>query len=88
LGPSFPKWLQNQNNYTVLDISLASISDTLPSWFSDFSPDLKILNLSNNQISGRVSDLIENTYGYRVIDLSSNNTFASSPYQCPNILSA
>ncbi|KAH0649944.1 hypothetical protein KY284_029856 [Solanum tuberosum] len=85
LGPSFPKWLQNQHNYTVLDISLASISDTLPSWFSGFPPDLKILNLSNNQISGRVSDLIENTYGYRVIDLSSNNFSGPLPLVPTNV---
>ncbi|KAH0649940.1 hypothetical protein KY284_029852 [Solanum tuberosum] len=85
LGPSFPKWLQNQNNYTVLDISLASISDTLPSWFSDFFPDLKILNLSNNQISGRVSDLIENTYGCRVMDLSSNNFSGPLPLVPTNV---
>ncbi|NP_001234427.2 receptor-like protein EIX1 precursor [Solanum lycopersicum] len=85
LGPSFPKWLQNQNNYTVLDISLASISDTLPSWFSSFPPDLKILNLSNNQISGRVSDLIENTYGYRVIDLSYNNFSGALPLVPTNV---
>ncbi|XP_055822626.1 receptor-like protein EIX1 [Solanum dulcamara] len=85
LGPSFPKWLQNQNNYTVLDISLASISDTLPSWFSGFPSDLKILNLSNNQISGRVSDLIENTYGYMVIDLSSNNFSGPLPLVPTNV---
>lgn len=85
LGPSFPKWLQNQNNYTVLDISLAGISDTLPSWFSGFPPDLKILNLSNNQISGRVSDLIENTDGYMVIDLSSNNFSGPLPIAPTNV---
>ncbi|KAL3331996.1 hypothetical protein AABB24_032558 [Solanum stoloniferum] len=85
LGPSFPKWLQNQHNYTVLDISLASISDTLPSWFSGFPPNLKILNLSNNQISGRVSDLIENTYGYSVIDLSSNNFSGPLPLVPTNV---
>ncbi|XP_060172146.1 receptor-like protein EIX1 [Lycium barbarum] len=85
LGPSFPKWLQNQNNYTVLDISLASISDTLPSWFSGLPPDLRILNLSNNQISGRVSDLIANTYDYVAIDLSSNNFSGPLPLVPTNV---
>ncbi|KAH0655011.1 hypothetical protein KY290_032617 [Solanum tuberosum] len=85
LGPSFPKWLQNQNNYTVLDISLASISDTLPSWFSGLPPDLKILNLSNNQISGRVSELIVNTDYYMVIDLSSNNFSGPFPLVPTNV---
>ncbi|CAN4112949.1 unnamed protein product [Withania somnifera] len=85
LGPSFPKWLQNQNNYTVLDISLASISDKLPSWFSGFPTNLKVLNLSNNQISGRVSDLIANTYAYMVIDLSSNNFSGPLPLVPTNV---
>nr|AUT14024.1 membrane-localized LRR receptor-like protein [Nicotiana benthamiana] len=85
LGPSFPKWLQSQNNYTVLDISLANISDALPSWFSGLPPDIKILNLSNNQISGRVSDLIENAYDYMVIDLSSNNFSGPLPLVPTNV---
>ncbi|XP_059292385.1 receptor-like protein EIX2 [Lycium ferocissimum] len=85
LGPSFPKWLQTQNNYTLLDISLASISDMLPSWFSDLSPNLKILNLSNNHISGRVSEFIVNKQDYMIIDLSLNNFSGPLPLVPTNI---
>ncbi|XP_070681810.1 receptor-like protein EIX2 [Malus domestica] len=35
IGPHFPKWLQTQKNYSVLDISNTGISDILPSWFWD-----------------------------------------------------
>ncbi|XP_009760943.1 receptor-like protein EIX1 [Nicotiana sylvestris] len=77
LGPHFPKWLQAQNNYSYLDISLASISDTMPSWFSDFPSMLTHLNLSYNQISGMIYDLSANNidfnYGPIVIDFSYNN---------------
>ncbi|XP_019255874.1 PREDICTED: receptor-like protein 12 [Nicotiana attenuata] len=85
LGPSFPKWLQSQNNYTVLDISLANLSDALPSWFSDLPLNLKILNLSNNHISGRVSELIVNKQDYMVIDLSSNNFSGPLPQVPTNV---
>ncbi|KAH0649946.1 hypothetical protein KY284_029858 [Solanum tuberosum] len=59
IGPSFSKWIQIQNNYTLLDISLANISNMLPNWFSDLPPELKILNLSYNHISGRVYEFID-----------------------------
>ncbi|MCD9645936.1 Receptor-like protein eix2 [Datura stramonium] len=85
LGPSFPEWLQTQKNYSLLDISLANISDVLPSWFSDLPPNLKILNLSNNHISGRVSEYIVNKQDYMVIDLSSNNFSGPLPLVPTNI---
>ncbi|XP_014501010.1 receptor-like protein 12 [Vigna radiata var. radiata] len=33
LGPTFPKWLQTQNEFSYLDISNAGISDMVPKWF-------------------------------------------------------
>ncbi|CAI9785876.1 unnamed protein product [Fraxinus pennsylvanica] len=33
MGPHFPKWLQTQNRYVNLDISVAGISDAVPVWF-------------------------------------------------------
>ncbi|WVZ15120.1 hypothetical protein V8G54_012686 [Vigna mungo] len=33
LGPTFPKWLQTQNEFRDLDISNAGISDMVPKWF-------------------------------------------------------
>ncbi|KAH0742826.1 hypothetical protein KY290_030819 [Solanum tuberosum] len=85
MGPFFPKWLQTQNNYTLLDISLANISDMLPSWFSDFPPELKILNLSYNHISGRVHEFIVSKQDYMIIDLSSNNFSGPLPLVPANI---
>nr|AUT14026.1 membrane-localized LRR receptor-like protein [Nicotiana benthamiana] len=85
LGPSFPKWLHSQNNCTVLEISLANLSDALPSWFSDLPLNLKILTLSNNHISGRVSELIVNKQDYMVIDLSSNNFSGPLPQVPTNV---
>ncbi|XP_015081754.1 receptor-like protein EIX1 [Solanum pennellii] len=73
LGPYFPKWLQTQNEYSVLDLSLSSISDTMPSWFSKLPPMLTYLNLSYNQISGKIQDLSSNNIGPIIIDFGYNN---------------
>ncbi|XP_016437356.2 receptor-like protein EIX2 [Nicotiana tabacum] len=73
LGPLFPKWLETQNSYSILDISLNSISDTTPSWFSKLPPMLSYLNLSYNQISGKIQDLSANNLGSFVLDFSYNN---------------
>ncbi|XP_018505403.2 receptor-like protein EIX2 [Pyrus x bretschneideri] len=58
VGPHFPKWLQNQKSYKDLDISNASISDILPSWFwsplSHQDPGSIFINLSNNRIRGTI----------------------------------
>lgn len=73
LGPHFPKWLQSQKNYYFLDISDTEISDAVPSWFWDLSPNLYYLNLSHNHLEGTVLDLSLNYAGYPGIDLSSND---------------
>ncbi|ONI23072.1 hypothetical protein PRUPE_2G168400 [Prunus persica] len=54
---SFPKWLQTQKNYTWLDISDAGISDTIPSWFWDFSQKIKVMDISHNQMRGTVGNI-------------------------------
>ncbi|KDP22194.1 hypothetical protein JCGZ_26025 [Jatropha curcas] len=72
LGPHFPKWLQTQKNYSVLDISEAEISDAVPNWFWNLPPRLFYLNISHNLLSGMVPDLSSKFYGNPGIDLSSN----------------
>ncbi|KAB1204968.1 Receptor-like protein 12 [Morella rubra] len=57
MGPAFPKWLQSQNHFTSLDISDAGISDTVPAWFWDITPRLYYLNMSWNQLHGKVPGL-------------------------------
>ncbi|CAN4097637.1 unnamed protein product [Withania somnifera] len=79
LGPHFPKWLQTQNSYSILDLSLNSISDTMPSWFSKLPPMLTYLNLSYNQINGKIKDLSSNNVGPVVIDFGHNNFSGTLP---------
>uniref|UniRef100_A0A3Q7H7P5 Leucine-rich repeat-containing N-terminal plant-type domain-containing protein n=1 Tax=Solanum lycopersicum TaxID=4081 RepID=A0A3Q7H7P5_SOLLC len=92
--------LSNLSSLVYLDLSFNSLAlKTSFDWLPPFQlqvarfqvgsfglpPDLMILNLSNNQISGRVSDLIENKYAYRVIDLSSNNFSGPLPLVPTNV---
>ncbi|CAH1452790.1 unnamed protein product [Lactuca virosa] len=74
LGPRFPKWIQNLKNLTSIEIANTGISDTIPLKFWDSWPSqLTLLNLSSNNISGKVPDLSSNFDNNSVIDLSSNN---------------
>ncbi|KAM7493220.1 hypothetical protein LguiB_027829 [Lonicera macranthoides] len=73
LGPHFPNWLQSQNNFSVLDISNAGISDAVPYWFWDLSPNLQYLNISENHIHGMLPDLSFMFDKFPTIDLHSNH---------------
>ncbi|KAL2231949.1 UNVERIFIED_CONTAM: Receptor-like protein EIX2 [Sesamum indicum] len=76
LGPHFPKWVQTQSNISQLDLSSTGISGQVPKWLWDLSPRLEYLNLSYNQFSGRVPDLLVSSKlsAYPVIiDISYNN---------------
>ncbi|XP_052620601.1 receptor-like protein EIX2 [Lactuca sativa] len=67
-------------NLTRLDLSNTGISDTIPLEFWDMWPSqLEYLNLSSNNISGKVPDLSSNFAKYSEIDLSSNNFYGPIP---------
>ncbi|XP_024985334.1 receptor-like protein EIX2 [Cynara cardunculus var. scolymus] len=74
LGPLFPKWIHKHKNLTYLDIANTRISDTVPVQFWKTWPSrLSYLDLSSNNISGKIPDLSSNFNLYPIIDLSSNN---------------
>jgi Leucine-rich repeat (LRR) protein len=73
LGPHFPQWLRNQNNFVKLDISKTRISDTIPNWFWNLSnSNLELLHLSHNNMSGILPDFSSKYSNLRNIDLSFN----------------
>uniref|UniRef100_A0A3N7FZW8 Leucine-rich repeat-containing N-terminal plant-type domain-containing protein n=2 Tax=Populus trichocarpa TaxID=3694 RepID=A0A3N7FZW8_POPTR len=73
LGPHFPQWLRNQNNFMELDISGSRISDTVPNWFWNLSNSkLQLLNLSHNKMSGILPDFSSKYSILRNMDLSFN----------------
>ena len=73
LGPDFPKWMKTQKKFAYLDISNNGISDTIPTWFWDLASELFYLNLSCNQIKGRLPNLSIKFSNVEIFDFSSNN---------------
>ncbi|XP_050368505.1 receptor-like protein EIX2 [Argentina anserina] len=56
VSPTFPAWLRSQFiAYIVL--SNVGISDTIPEWFWRNSPHMSWLDLSNNQLRGKLPNL-------------------------------
>uniref|UniRef100_A0ACD5TWR3 Uncharacterized protein n=1 Tax=Avena sativa TaxID=4498 RepID=A0ACD5TWR3_AVESA len=87
LGPQFPLWLKGQSDVTCLDISDAGIVDHLPDWFWVVFSNVQYLNISCNNISGRLPSTLEfmSSPMLTVFDLNSNMLTGSLP-QLPRLL--
>ncbi|KAJ4822275.1 hypothetical protein Tsubulata_006382 [Turnera subulata] len=73
VGPRFPGWLQSLWNISVLEMSNASISDTVPDWFDTISSNFFLLDLSYNQIQKSLPKIRKSsTATRRIIYLHSN----------------
>ncbi|XP_047940769.1 receptor-like protein EIX1 [Salvia hispanica] len=84
VGPSFPKWIQTQRNFSVLDLSIAGIIDEAPTWLWSISPLLEHLFLSSNQISGTIPNL--SSTSITVLDLSNNSISGPIPLLYANTI--
>ncbi|KAF3432429.1 hypothetical protein FNV43_RR27169 [Rhamnella rubrinervis] len=74
LGPQFPLWLRSQEHLTYLDISkVRTDAIVLPSWFWNFSAQLRFLNLSHNHFQGRIPYISKIGNDGLEIDLSYNH---------------
>ncbi|XVF00441.1 hypothetical protein REPUB_Repub04eG0001800 [Reevesia pubescens] len=72
VGPSFPVWLQVQNELTSVILKNVGISDTIPGkWLSEVSAQVSYLVLSQNQIRGKLPYQLHSPY-LHVVDLSYN----------------
>ncbi|KAK1435262.1 hypothetical protein QVD17_01023 [Tagetes erecta] len=81
LGPRFPKWIHMLKNLSRIDIANTGISDTIPEDFWNMWPSqLTYMNLSSNNITGKLIDLLSN-FGSEppTLDLSSNNFYGPIP---------
>ncbi|KAF4357736.1 hypothetical protein G4B88_023194, partial [Cannabis sativa] len=80
MGFQFPKWLKTQNNLSHIDISNSGISQSIPTWFKNFSTHLSLVNISNNQINGPIAiNDYSATRVLEIVDLSSNHFYGSVP---------
>ncbi|XP_050254133.1 receptor-like protein EIX2 [Quercus robur] len=86
LGPRFPNWIRTQRNVSILQISDTKISDTIPvEWLADLPPTLKLLNLSNNHIYGRLPNVSTKRLNGLAIDLSVNSLEGPLPHFPTNL---
>ncbi|XP_075647243.1 receptor-like protein EIX2 isoform X1 [Castanea sativa] len=86
LGPRFPNWIRTQRNITILDISNAQISDTVPAeWFANLPPNLVSLNISNNQIHGQLPNVSTMSWREPAFDLSANRLEGPLPLFSRNV---
>ncbi|RLN23611.1 hypothetical protein C2845_PM07G14840 [Panicum miliaceum] len=79
MGPRFPLWIQGQRDVSYFDISDAGIVDNLPDWFWSVFSNVTYLNISYNQISGRLPRSLEFMSSAEIFDLNSNNLTGMLP---------
>ncbi|GJQ99217.1 receptor-like protein EIX2 [Tanacetum coccineum] len=82
VGPLFPNWLKTQKEINLLDLSNASISDSISIWFWDMSFNLSLLNMSHNQIHGQIPSLFD-VVPFADVDFTSN--FLEGPIPLPSV---
>ncbi|XP_038882430.1 receptor-like protein EIX1 [Benincasa hispida] len=86
LGPQFPIWIKPQNMVFSIDLSNTGISGMVPHMFWSFpNPNFSssYLNLSHNQLSGRVPSFV---LTFSNIYLASNKFHGSLPRISSNVL--
>ena len=83
LEPRFPNWIRTQRKVSFLKISDTKISDA--EWLADLPPTLKLLNLSNNHIYGRLPNVSTKGLNELEIDLSANSLEGPLPHFPTNL---
>lgn len=71
LGPKFPIWLQAQTQLGEINLSKTKIVDTLPDWLWNMSSSLEVIDLSYNQIKGKLPISLDHVI-LQYLNLSSN----------------
>ncbi|PRQ29561.1 putative leucine-rich repeat-containing, plant-type, leucine-rich repeat domain, L [Rosa chinensis] len=83
VSPAFPAWLRSQFIVYIV-LSNVGISDTIPEWFWRNSPHLSWLDLSNNQLRGKLP-YVELDLSGVYVNLENNYLEGSIPLW-PNVL--
>ncbi|XP_062111699.1 receptor-like protein EIX1 isoform X1 [Humulus lupulus] len=80
VGPAFPMWLQVQTELVSVTLKNVGVSDTIPEqWFTKLAPQVIQLDLSMNQIKGKLPHKV--TFPHlNSIDLSSNHFDGAFPH--------
>ncbi|XP_028113866.1 receptor-like protein EIX1 [Camellia sinensis] len=83
LGPRFPAWLSNQKQLSYIRLTNVAISETIPYWLWELSPQIFWLDLSGNWIHGVLPNSLVFSRAY-LVDLSFNCLEGSLPVW-PNV---
>lgn len=83
--PAFLKWILSQRKLRSLYIPNARILDSIPERFWDISTSLTDLNLSSNQIHGKLPKLPSTNNTYFSVDLSSIRLDGPMPLIPPSL---
>ncbi|XP_043721192.1 receptor-like protein EIX1 [Telopea speciosissima] len=80
MGPNFPPWLATQKNLSRITLRNVGISDTIPDsvWNLCARHSIDVLDLSHNQIRGKVPNSLE-FFSASIVDLSFNQFNGSLP---------
>ncbi|OMO87298.1 hypothetical protein COLO4_20700 [Corchorus olitorius] len=71
IGPNFPQWLKTQKELRSLSLVKVGISDRVPDWLWEQTPQLQNLGFYNNRLRGKLPKSLEFAPG-ATVDLSSN----------------
>ncbi|CAN0863436.1 Receptor-like protein EIX2 [Linum grandiflorum] len=85
LGPGFPKWLQSMQYIGSLDLSNTGISESVPDWFWNMGSPFYYLNLSHNQIPGRLPGFVPSRSSDTMFDVSWNHLEGPLPVISSNL---
>ncbi|CAN0863292.1 Receptor-like protein EIX2 [Linum grandiflorum] len=85
VGPGFPHWLQNLKYLNSLDLFNSGISEPVPEWFWNMSSQLYYLNLSHNQIPGKLPHVISVVSSLSLFDFSFNRLEGPLPTISSNL---
>ncbi|KAL2967295.1 hypothetical protein AAZX31_16G167000 [Glycine max] len=86
LGPSFPLWIQSQNQLQYVGLSNTGIFDSIPTQMWEALSQVSYLNLSRNHIHGEIGTTLKNPISIPNIDLSSNHLCGKLPYLSSDVL--
>ncbi|KAL2967306.1 hypothetical protein AAZX31_16G167900 [Glycine max] len=86
LGPSFPLWIQSQNQLQYVGLSNTGIFGSIPTQMWEALSQVWYLNLSRNHIHGEIGTTLKNPISIPTIDLSSNHLCGKLPYLSSDVL--
>ncbi|XP_019151862.1 PREDICTED: leucine-rich repeat receptor protein kinase MSP1-like [Ipomoea nil] len=88
LGSQFPAWLKSQHSIEEVDISNTGIMSEVPTWFWNLSSNIETIDLSHNQLRGKIEDIpIQQLNGcpWLLVYLDSNQFYGPLPRIAINI---